>query len=194
MVDSARAKLRFQLAVAALILGMALVFIAYRFQTETHLVTLSAQKRNEPFERVWFTDQEAAVGARLTGRRLTIHRWAGGGERQWNVDLTGEKPQWITSPSLAYVAWLDGWTLQVQPLGDGSPRLTIPMPAPYRPLALGALSDDSVAVAFDDAVIRLWDARKGEPAGESSTGSGTSSYESGTSATSTGGGTSSSGP
>lgn len=178
LVEASKSKSRYQLAAASAALGVVVVFIAFRFATQPFLIsTPSKASVEEVFEELWFTNQDALVGATRKGTHLRIHRWAGAAEsdRTWDLELTGAaadlpRRQWATSADLSLVAWMGGDKIHVQRLGaagdlDGSP-VTIALPAERRGLALDILTDGSLAAVFEDATVVRWDDKTGRVLGE----------------------------
>ena len=171
LIDPGQSKLRYQYAGVLAGIGAALVLVALKVETRQFLIPASAVRRTTEhgFTRIWFDDGDLPVGARQQGPRLNVRRWSGG---SWQFDLTGgdERPAWTMPPDLSRLAWISGGILycRTQPLEPSLARpVTIRLPGGKKALALSALSDGGIAVAFDDATVARWDCSDGRLLGES---------------------------
>ena len=173
LVDSERSKLRLQVAAAAMILAVALTFIAVRFQSKDYLISKTVKTRlDRTYSRVWFTAEDTLVGSRQVDAHLSIHRWAEGNvaERTWELDLQGssDEPTWAIAPDLSHIAWIADASIQSAtiPEGNGTKLTPIAIKVTERPLAFTILSDGSLAAAFADSSVKRWNAATGDLLGE----------------------------
>src|SRR5436309_1317187 len=118
LVKSGKTKMRFQFALIGLGVGLSLLFVAIKFDTNPFLVTSSIQKRADRiYTRVWFDSDTDLIGAIQKGNQLQIDRWTPKGSvaGTWHFDL-GEleaEPKWTISSSLVRLAWLSGSKLWI---------------------------------------------------------------------------------
>jgi hypothetical protein len=170
LVRTAKTKLRIQIAFVCAAIAVVLVFIAFKFQTEDYLVSSAGEHRDRHYTRMWFDSAGVLVGVTERDTSLIVERWAGG---SWEVQLTGAEatPSWTMAPDLSRVAWLAGSTkdstMFIQKLAskNASP-LPVLLPRGRTALAIGALPDASVAVAFSNGSVNRWDADTGTPLAE----------------------------
>jgi len=99
LIGTAQTKLRMQIAVICAAVGLALIFIAFKFQTEKYLVASAGEFRARHYTHMWFDPSGSLVGVTQRDAALTVERWSG---ETWQVRLTGsgDAPQWTITPDL----------------------------------------------------------------------------------------------
>src|SRR5437879_5337615 len=103
---SVQTKLRFKVALVCAAIGLALMFIAVRFQAAEFLMSSPGEHRaGRAYSRIWFTDFDTLVGASQQGSRITIERWATSGStaRTWQFDFSASDAQWAVAPDLSRI-------------------------------------------------------------------------------------------
>jgi ketosteroid isomerase-like protein len=170
--SSSRA-LYFKIALALFLAGAALIWFSLRTQKRDYFRSKPlATHAGHSYTNLWYDGESTLVGSRQNGARLIFERWAPKVSQPETLSVTLEPEPgplpWAVAPGMGQVAWISEAKLALgTPSAEeaGPAPLIIGLPAARTPLALGFLSDRSVAVVFKDASIERWNAGTGMPAG-----------------------------